>query len=286
MAEKVYIPVRRGELVVVFAYIEIPSQRRWQFQAAAASDGPNGEMQRTGAVQTSDEEMEECAKLAKALPMIEAAFDTVRITDVGSYDHALKAESSAAVVSGSMLFTTTMYINFMRQYLVEETAITRYQMRAPEQRFDLGLSASIYDGLLKRHDLERAEEIVDADLPHANPPRSRHREWAHLYRLAAEVKLRRGEKDAGIELLEKAARFWPGEEIHRRIGNLHFDQGNLSRAIKSFKTAHDIEPLNGQVALRLAWWLQEDGQTDESKKFATFALEKGNEKARNLLERF
>ncbi|MEO0914931.1 MAG: hypothetical protein AAFY59_18440, partial [Pseudomonadota bacterium] len=127
MSERIFIPVRRRQDVLIYEYFEMPTQRRWQFRVVAARIGEEGVVQRTGIGGLSEEELAACADLAARLPHVEEALRDVRLTNVETFTPVLGAPADAAVVTGSMLFTSTLYINLMRQHLVEESSISRYE---------------------------------------------------------------------------------------------------------------------------------------------------------------
>ena len=284
MSEKVFLPIRRGAETIVFAYVENAAQRRWQFHAVACTDQKSGKLTRLEGIPVTADELAECEKLVASLKDVEFALAGLNLCDASTFPGVLNAGPEAQIIGGSMLFTSTMYLNFLRQYLVEESAAQRYANRDPKERFDVGLSASIYDGLLKRHELITAEALLDADLPHAKPPNIRHREWAYLYRRAAEIKIRMGRSNAAISLLNQAGKFWPRAEYQRRIANLHFGAGELTQAIAAMKQAHLQEPLTAQPLMKLAHWLKRDGDVEAAKEFAGLALQNGATNAQKLLD--
>ncbi|QHQ36623.1 tetratricopeptide repeat protein [Algicella marina] len=285
MSERIFLPVRRGDDVLVYEYFEVPAQRRWQFRVVLAAESEEGELVRTGTGMITDEEIDLCKGLVARMDSVVDAFEAVRLSDISTYRGLLEAGESAAVVTNSMLFTSTLYLNLMRQCLVEESSVSRYESRAPSERFDIGLSASIYDGLVKRYDLKRAEAILDADLPHAKPPKRLHREWSYFYKTAAEIKLRRGKKQAGVGLLEKAVLCQPDAATHRRIASLHLDVGDRPAAIAAFERSHELEPLPAKPRLRLAWCYFQEGDRQKAADFAAKSLDMGNGQAGKLLER-
>ncbi len=285
MSERIFIPARRADDILIYEYFEMPTQRRWQFRVVLAQDGPEGELKRTGSGTVSADELERCKGLVAALPDVEKALSGVNLANAASFGGVLAADPAAAIVTKSMLFTSTLYLNLMRQSLVEESSISRYESRAPDERFDIGLSASIYDGLIKRHDLERAEALLNADLPHAIAPKRQHREWAYFFKIAAEIKLRQNAKRSAVALLEQAVKSLPEAATLRRIASLLVDLEDREAAIEAFEKSHSIEPLGPQPRLRLAWCYFQIGNTEMAGKLAKKSLEMGNENATKLLEK-
>lgn len=277
-----YLPVRRGAGIVIFEHREVPAHRRWEFHAVAISPAPGAPMQRTGVAAIDDVALQECADLAERLPRLEAVLSDISLTDATAASRILDAGSETALVEKSMLLTGTLYLEFLRQSLVHETAVRRYDATDPAARFSLGMSASVVEGCLKRHEVARAEKLVDADLPHL-PANTTGREWGHYFRLAATAKERAGKADEIEPLLLRAVRARPDQGSWRRIGLLREGRGDMAGAVDAFLAAERVKPLEGQPALRLGWWLQKLGRLDEAQTWARTAAERGAEDADKLL---
>jgi len=275
MAERLFLPARRGSDIVIYEYREQPALRRWEFHAAAIRDGQTGALDATGVVGLDDAALARCAGVADQLPRIEAAVATLDICRDDRFSGALDMERPAAILDGSALLTVCMYLQFARQSLVLESSFRRYEARPAAERLDLGLSASVYDGLLKRHELARAEVLLDADAPHLPPRIPQHREWGYLLGLAASIKQRLGKPQEAIVFARQAATAAPTAQIWRRIGNLAEETGARDEAIDAFLHSEKYESLQPDQALRLAWWLVHEERIDQAREWHDIALARG-----------
>ncbi len=285
MGSRIFLPARRGQQVLVFEHREQAEKRRWEFVAAAVGEDPAGPLRPTGVVGLKPADMEDCARAAAALPALEAYLETVHLLDLATLPRALELPKDAAVVEGSPLFTLTLYLQFRRNCLVSEASLARYNLRPAAERFEVGLSASIYVSLLKQHDLERASALLDEDLPIAEARNAKGREWGYYFGQAAAIRQRNGNLEGAVVMMQTAAEAAPKSEIFRRVGNLQADLGRRDEAIAAFMRAEKLTPLPAHAALKLGKWLLAEERYEEAERFGRLAKQRGAENAAVVLDK-
>lgn len=283
MTTRIFLPIRRDDQVLIFEHRERREQRRWDFFAVAVST-PDG-LRRTGNGALTPEEMAECERLVALLPRLDEALENNRLTDISPDRMGLAMDKDLAIIDGSPLMTVALYLHLKRDILVVEGSLQRYLDRTPEDRFDVGMTASVYASQLRVHRLEGASKMIDADMQVAESRDKTHREWAYLFNQAAELKRRSGQHQDAIDLSLQVLDRWPSADLWRRIGNLYFDVKDIDSAIDSFLKADAMSPLQGPAALRVAHWLAQKDRAEEARNYAEVASRTGAPNASVLLER-
>ncbi|MEM1268161.1 MAG: hypothetical protein AAGI50_19310 [Pseudomonadota bacterium] len=275
MPARVFLPARRGQSVVVFEHREIPEKRRWEFFAVAAACGPDAPLKRTGNITLSSEALEECQRVAAALPALEAQLSRVTLTSLDVAELMLDLPSEALVADGSPVLTVTLYLQLQRQLAVLAATRARYTARPAAERLDRTLSASLYAGLLRVHDVASAAALLDADLPHLHSQPIRHGDWIYFFSQAATVREREGRREEAVALLLRGIEIDPRHgEAWRRIANLRNDAGDRAGAIDAFLAAEDICALPREATQKLSRWLTKAGRLDEAQRFERLAVDR------------
>ncbi len=282
MGERIFLPARRGETIVVFEHSEVPEKRRWEFVAVAVME--NGQARREGWAHLSPKELNHCAKIGALLPRLEAEVGAMTPFDLHRTEAALDLPKELAMVEGSALLTLTLYLQLQRDTLVTAASVARYRARAAAERVEAGLSASIYTQLLKVGDAEGAGSLLDQDLAVVpeRPPRTR--DWGFFFGQAAGVRRRQARDAEAIALLHRSLTCWPTAHTWRRIGGIHEAQGQMSQAISAFESAEKLGPLPAQATIRLARWLLAEERIDDARRTALLARERGAGNAHVILD--
>ena len=286
MSDRLFLPARRGEIVIVFEHRDVPDNRRWEFVAAATQKGADGVLERTTAVPLSDDDLKTCAALVAQFPAFEAALRALPgqgIADLDLIDAALTLPKELAMVEGSALLTLTLYLQLIRNTLVTTASVTKYRSRPVEERVEAGLSGSAYQTLLKAHDLETGGELLDEDLAVRQRSPRRTRDWGIFYNMAGLIRQRRCEHEAALPLFRQSAKHAPDAALHRRIANTCADLDRIPEAIESFIAAEELAPLPAPATLRLAQWLKDEDRGEEARMFAERAKERGAKASDELL---
>lgn len=316
--EQLLIPVRRGDTILVFERRRLEAGRRAEF-LAIAEVSPDGAVAATGMRDLAEDEAETVAKVAAKLPALERFTAQMSVHDLPSIQTSLDAPAEAGIVDNSVLMTLTLYLDFCRQTLVQEAAVRRYESRPPEGRLDIGLTASIYESLLRSHELARAEALIDSDLKELPPALTRHPEAGYLLGLAATVKQRLGRAEGALVLMETVSRLRPDHKLLVRMAHLYRAQNDTEKAIRTLRRAEKIQPLGykslimlGHLLARqesydkaceallkaeeqkplqhgaaryLAWWMFHAGDLDRAEIWAQRAEARGSTTMENLYQR-
>lgn len=282
MGERIFLPARRGETIVVFEHSELPEKRRWEFVVVAVIEA--GQIRHEGWAQLSPKELKHCAKIGALLPRLEAAVGALTPFDLNQTQAALDLPKELALVEGSALLTLTLYLQLQRDTLVTAASVARYRGRAAAERVQAGLSASIYTQLLKAGDAEQAGGLLDQDLTAVPERPSRTRDWSFFFGQAAGVRRLQGRDTEAIALLHRSLKCWPTQHTWRRIGGIHEVLGEIPQAISAFEAAEKISPLPPQAAMRLARWLLAEGRVDDARRLALLAQDRGAKNAHVILD--
>ncbi|MEM8786998.1 MAG: hypothetical protein AAGE76_01940 [Pseudomonadota bacterium] len=253
----------------------MPEEKRWEFVAAAIQPEPDAPLERTQAVGLDQAAMAQAAEMAARIDAVEKSLAGTRLFDERSIVAALYRPTSGAVIESSVLLTVTLYLQFTRQTLVYESALQRYEQRTPEERVEAGMSGSIYLSLLKRHDLARAQAILDDDNPVIETKGSRNREWAYVHGLIGTIRERSDQFEQALAHLEKAVAINAAAGTWRRIANIRADLGDRDGAIAGMLRAEAIEPLPPFAAKRVAGWLMDLNRPNEARVWVNRAEERG-----------
>ncbi|MEM8872131.1 MAG: tetratricopeptide repeat protein [Pseudomonadota bacterium] len=287
MSDRIFLPARRGDTVIIFEHREVPDNRRWEFVAAAIQEAPDAPLIRTTAVGLNPDELEICSQIAAGFPAFEDALSGLPglgITDLDLVDASLELPKALALVEGSILLTLTLYLQLIRNSLVTTASIRKYRSRPPAERIEAGLSGSVYQTLLKSHDLETGAELLEEDLAAMPDIPRRTRDWGFFYHMAGFIRLRRGELEEALELFRTSIRHAPDEALHRRMANIYADLERFPEAIDAFLKAEAITPLPPHGTIRLAYWMQQEGRINEAREFARLAQERGAHDAAGLIK--
>ncbi len=282
MTRRIFLPARRDGTLLIFEHRERPRQRRWEFTAVAAQE-PDSELARTGNGGLNADEFAYCQKLALLLPQLEAHMSNFGFCDVSPDNMGLDMPNDLAFVEGSPVLTLALMLHLKRDLLVAETSLKRYLSQPAKDRFELGLSASIYVSMIRTYRLNGANEIVDEDLAATKKMSKANREWGYYYAQAGYLKHLSGDFEGTIAINQKALELGPSADAWRRIANAQVELGQTEAAIASFVKCDELSPLKGPAALRLARLAFGDGQTDVARKYAEVASHADLSEADKLL---
>lgn len=305
------LPVRRQEDILVFERRTLESSRRAEFRAVAIRRPGDADPVGTEATDYTDALKAACSEAVRTFEKLEPFLRSAGLHDDTALVSLLDAPDDAGVVDGSVLMTATLMLEYARQALVQESAVRRYEARAAQERFDIGLSASIYASLLRSHELPRGAALLDADLSEIPDSLMRHPEARYLLGLAATIYQRAGNRPAAIRMMEAMVRIDPDEDTLFRLGHLYNETGDARKAIATFERLEKKRPLNqntslivgylygvieqparaieaflkaetqapiGPVAARdLAWWLVGQGDLSAARHWANRAKDRGAE---------
>lgn len=284
---KIFVPCWRDGRLLFFTTVKEKYTTRIEYIVAAATKPGSGLVERSGKSQITVEELKKCQETADDGRGLQQFFSIMGSGNIGHLVDQDLLKPPPCAGKANVLIYSCVYLDFLRKYSVDQSIVRRYEQAEVAERFDIGITLSVYRILSAHFQPERANELIDADIQDIRSIRGPSGAVANLLRSAAIIKFDVGDFSRAENMMLRAVKLHDTEDKWRWLADICNAGGNSGQAIEYFKRAEEIQPLAPLPALRLAKLLVADENFAQAEPFlerAATAFPKPVQKLRHQIE--
>lgn len=248
----VFLPCWRQGRLLFFTDVKAGYTNRLDYRVAAATKSGSTVVERTFKAAISLESLEKCQATADDGPRLQKFFSAV---GGGNLDHLVDQDRLTlppCADGASPLIYTCSYLNMLRKYSVDQTMITLYENQPVRNRFGLEASLAVYKMLSSHLQPERANKLIEADIPDFRRLSGPTAAVSNLLREAAVIKYDTGDFASAARMMLRSVELSASEDKWRRLADFSIAAKTPKKAINYFLEAEKMTPLAPPQALRLA----------------------------------